>query len=46
MINIGIESKNKNFDYFVIRNIPFDNNDTVITEDEAIQIALNEDKKI
>lgn len=46
MINIGIESKNKNFDYFTIRNIPFDNNETVITEDDAIQIALNEDKKI
>lgn len=45
-ISIGIESKNKNFDYFRVENIPFDNNETVITEDEAIQIALNEDKKI
>ena len=46
IINIGIESKNKNFDYFVVQNTPFDNNETIITEDEAIQIALEEDKKI
>lgn len=45
-IDIAIESKNKNFDYFSVVNIPYDNNDTIITEDEAIQIALNEDKKI
>lgn len=45
-ISIGIESKNKDFDYFRVENIPFDNNETIITEDEAIQIALNEDKKI
>ena len=45
-ISIGIESKNKDFDYFRVENIPFDNNETVITEDEAIQIALDEDEKI
>lgn len=45
-INLAIESKNKNFDYFRVNSIPFDNNETVITEGDAIQIALNEDKKI
>lgn len=45
-IAISIESKNKNFYYFRVENIPFDNNETVITEDEAIQIALKEDEKI
>lgn len=45
-ISIGIESKNKNFDYFRVENIPFDNNETIITEEQAIEIALNEDKKI
>lgn len=45
-IDIGIESKNKNFDYFRVTNIPFDNNETIISKEEAIQIALNEDKKI
>ena len=45
-VRIGIESKNKNFDYVSVRNIPFDNNEILITKDEAIQIALEEDKKI
>lgn len=45
-ISISIESKNKDFDYFRVNSIPFDNNEIIITEDEAIQIALNEDKKI
>lgn len=45
-ISIGIESKNKNFDYFRVENIPFDNNETIITEEQAIEIALKEDKKI
>ncbi len=45
-IHISIESKNKNFDNFTVISIPFDNNETVITEDEAIKIALDEDKKI
>lgn len=45
-IRIGIESKNKELAYFRVENIAFDNNETIITEDEAVQIALNEDKKI
>ena len=45
-IRIGVESKNKNFDYVSVESIPFDNNEIVITENEAIQIALDEDKKI
>lgn len=45
-ISIGIESKNKNLHYFRVENIPFDNNETIITKDQALQIALNEDKKI
>lgn len=45
-ISTAIESKNKDFDYFRVQNIPFDNNETIITEDEAIQIALKEDEKI
>lgn len=45
-ISISIESKNKDFDYFRVENISFDNNETIITKDEAIQIALNEDGKI
>ena len=44
-IRIGVESKNKNFDYVSIENQSFDNNEIIVTEDEAIQIALNEDKK-
>lgn len=45
-IGIGIESKNKNFDYFRVENIPFDNNEIIINENEAINIALKEDEKI
>jgi hypothetical protein len=45
-ISIGIESKNKDIHYFRVENNPFDNNEIAITKDEAIQIALNEDKKI
>lgn len=45
-ISIGIESKNKDFDYFRVENIQFDNNEILITENEAIQIALEEDKKV
>lgn len=45
-IGIGIESKNKNFDYFRVENIPFDNNEIIIKENEAINIALKEDEKI
>ena len=46
MIYISIESKNKNFDCFTVENTPFDNNEIVITKEEAVQIALDEDKKI
>ena len=46
MISISVESKNKNFDSFAVENMPFDNNEIIITKDEAIQIALEEDKKI
>ncbi len=45
-ISIGIESKDKSFDYFRVASIPFDNNEIIVTKEEAIQIALNEDKKI
>lgn len=45
-ISTAIESKNKDIDYFRVDNIPFDNNELVITEDEAINIALKEDEKI
>lgn len=45
-ISLAIESKNKDIDYFRVDNIPFDNNELVITEDEAINIALKEDEKI
>lgn len=45
-IDMAIESKNKEFDYVSINETPFDNNEIIITEDEAIQIALKEDEKI
>ena len=45
-ISIAVESKNKDIDYFRVVNIPFDNNEVVKTEQEAIELALNEDKKI
>lgn len=31
---------------FRVDNIPFDNNEVVITENEAVNIALKEDEKI
>lgn len=46
MISVSIESKNKNFDSFTVKNEPFDNNEIIISKEEAIQIALEEDKKI
>lgn len=46
MIHIIIESKNKDMDSLTVQNIPFDNNETVISEERAIQIALEEDKNI
>lgn len=45
-ICIGIESKNKELAYFRVKNIPFDNNKINVTKEEAIRIALEEDKKI
>ena len=45
-VRIAIESKNKDFDYISVHKIPFDNNETIITEEEAIKIALQEDAKI
>lgn len=45
-ISIAIESKNKDIDYFRVENIPFDNNEMIVTEEQAIQIALEADKKI
>jgi len=45
-INIVVESKIKDIDLFRVTNLPFDNNDIVITKDKAIQIALTEDSKV
>lgn len=45
-IMLAIESKNKNLDYFRVENLNFDNNEIVITQDEAMKIALEQDKKI
>lgn len=43
---ITVESKNMGLDSFTVGNIPFDNNEVVITESEAIDIAIKEDEKI
>lgn len=45
-INLAIESKDKNLDYFRVENLDFDNNEVIITQEEATQIALNKDKEI
>lgn len=45
-ISITLESKNMEMDMFRVDNIPFDNNEVVITENEAVSIALKEDEKI
>ena len=45
-INITLESKNMEIAMLSVENIPFDNNEVVITKNEAIDIALKEDKKI
>ena len=45
-ISIAVESKNKDIDYFRVENIPFDNNEVIKTEQEAIEFALKEDEKI
>lgn len=41
-----IESKNKDFAYFRVQSDSFENNEVLISKDEAIRIALNEDSKI
>lgn len=46
IIAIAIESKNKDFAYFRVDSTPFENNEILISKEEAIQIALNEDAKI
>ncbi len=45
-IMLAIESKDKKLAYFRVENLNFDNNETVITEDEAVKIAVEQDKKI
>lgn len=45
-ISITLESKNMEMDMFRVDNILFDNNEVVITENEAVNIALKEDEKI
>ena len=45
-ISITLESKNMEMDMFRVDNIPFDNNEVVITENEAVNIALKEDEMI
>lgn len=45
-ISITLESKNMELVIFKVGNIPFDNNQVVITENEVINIALKEDEKI
>lgn len=43
---VSVESKDKDIDCFSVDNIPFDNNEVVVTEQEAVDIALKEDEKI
>lgn len=45
-INIVVESKIKDIALFRVIHHPFDNNDIVLTKEQAIQIALTEDKKV
>lgn len=45
-LHFGISAKIKDICVLDVNNMPFDNNETIITEDEAIQIALKEDEKI
>lgn len=46
MIHIVVESKNRDMDSITVSNIPFDNNEIIIGKEQAISIALEEDKKI
>lgn len=43
---ITLESKNMEIVGFRVNNIKFDNNEVIITEEEAINIALKEDEKV
>ncbi len=45
-IAVSIESKNKALHFFRAANTPFDNNDVIITQEEAVNIALKEDEKV
>ena len=45
-ISIEIFAKTRDFLNIMVQSSPFDNNEIIITKDEAIQIALNEDAKI
>lgn len=45
-ISLAIESKNEALDSYRVENIPYENNEVLITKEEAINIALEEDKKI
>ena len=45
-IAITLESNNMELAMLRVKNIPFDNNEVVKTEQEAIELALNEDEKI
>ena len=45
-ISLSIESKDKKLYCFRVENLDFDNNEILITEDEATKIAVDQDKKI
>lgn len=45
-IGMTIESKNLGLETLYVKNIPFDNNEAVISKEDAINIALDEDKGI
>lgn len=45
-IVVVLESKYMKMDMFRVSSVPFDNNEVVISEQEAIDIALKEDEKI
>ena len=45
-ISITVESKNVDLNMFYVKSISFDNNDLVLSKDDAINRALEEDKKI
>ena len=44
-IGVILNARNMEMSEFTIKNIPFDNNELVITEQEAIDIVLKEDKQ-